>query len=163
MSHCFQFVVIYTKKQRDMSPCLIAISFKLVLTYNTKNLLIPKPWQSGWLELLMFATFVLPNQLCGGGIKVLWTFIAWALNYKSEGEIKLFELLISVLLPISIQISILMLGVQVHVREGFLQFGLSSKQHLWGGYLKQPTCGYLFQHPSLYGYVRQRYHVNQQH
>lgn len=65
----------------------------------------------------MSTTFVLPNQLCGG----------W---YKSEGEIKLFELLISVSLPISIQILILMLGVQVHVRVEFLQFGLSSKQHL---------------------------------
>ena len=65
----------------------------------------------------MSTTFVLPNQLCGGG-------------NKSEGEIKLFELLISVLLPISIQILILMLGVQVHVRVEFLQFGLSSKQHL---------------------------------
>lgn len=62
----------------------------------------------------MFTTFVLPNQLFGGR------------NY----EIKLFELLISVSLPISIQILILMLGVQVHVRVEFLQFGLSSKQHL---------------------------------
>ena len=62
----------------------------------------------------MFATFVLPNPLCGGQ------------NY----EIKLFELLISVLLPISIQISIQLFGVQVHVHEGFLRFGLSSKQLL---------------------------------
>ena len=95
MSHCFQFMVIHTKKQRDMSPCFFAISFKLVLTYNTKTILIPKPWRSGWLELLIFQTFLRPNQLCGGSIKVLWTFIAWALNYKSEGGIKLFELLIS--------------------------------------------------------------------
>ena len=78
----------------------------------------------------MFTTFVLPNQLCGGTKKVLWTFFARALNPKGEEEIKLFELLISVSLPISIQILILMLGVQVHVRVEFLQFGLSSKQHL---------------------------------
>ena len=65
----------------------------------------------------MSATFVLPNQLCGG-------------EYKSEGEIKLFELLISVSLPISIQISILKLGEPNHVREVFLRFGLSSKRHL---------------------------------
>lgn len=65
----------------------------------------------------MSTTFVLPNQLCGG----------W---YKSEGEIKLFELLISVLLPISIQILILKLGEPNHVREVFLRFGLSSKRHL---------------------------------
>ena len=62
----------------------------------------------------MFATFVLPNQLCGGQ------------NY----EIKLFELLISVLLPISIQTSIQLLGVLNHVREVFLRFELSSKLHL---------------------------------
>ena len=62
----------------------------------------------------MFTTFVLPNQLFGG----------------ETTKIKLFELLISVSLPISIQILILMLGVQVHVRVEFLQFGLSSKQHL---------------------------------
>ena len=61
----------------------------------------------------MSTTFVLPNQLCGG----------W---YKSEGEIKLFELLISVSLPISIQL----LDVRVHVHEEFLRFGLSSKQLL---------------------------------
>ena len=65
----------------------------------------------------MFATVVLPNQLCGG-------------VYKSEGEIKLFELLISVLLPISIQILILKLGEPNHVRGVFLRFGLSSKRHL---------------------------------
>ena len=39
---------------------------------------------------------------CAGGTKkVLWTFFARALKSKSEVEIKLFELLISVLLPIS--------------------------------------------------------------
>ena len=38
----------------------------------------------------------LPNQLCGGTKKVLWTFFARALKSKSEVEIKLFELLISV-------------------------------------------------------------------
>ena len=65
----------------------------------------------------MSTTFVLPNQLCGG----------W---YKSEGEIKLFELLISVSLPISIQTSIQLLDVRVHVHEVFLRFGLSSKQLL---------------------------------
>ena len=52
----------------------------------------------------MFETFVLPNQLCGGTKKVLRTFFARVLNPKNEKEIKLFELLISVLLPISIQI-----------------------------------------------------------
>ena len=61
----------------------------------------------------MSTTFVLPNQLCGG----------W---YKSEGEIKLFELLISVSLPISI----LKLGEPSRVREVFLRFVLSSKRHL---------------------------------
>ena len=45
-------------------------------------------------------------------------------------QIKLFELLISVLLPISIQISILKLGEPNHVRGVFLRFGLSSKRHL---------------------------------
>ena len=65
----------------------------------------------------MFTTFVLPNQLIEKSSFFPQT-------------IKLFELLISVSLPISIQILILMLGVQVHVRVEFLQFGLSSKQHL---------------------------------
>ena len=65
----------------------------------------------------MSTTFVLPNQLCGG----------W---YKSEGEIKHFESLISVSLPISIQISILKLGEPSRVREVFLRFVLSSKRHL---------------------------------
>lgn len=38
----------------------------------------------------------LPDQLSGGTKKVRWTFFARALNPKSEVEIKLFELLISV-------------------------------------------------------------------
>ena len=40
------------------------------------------------------------------------------------------QLVISVLLPISIQISILKLGEPNHVREVFLRFVLSSKRHL---------------------------------
>ena len=60
----------------------------------------------------MSTTFVLPNQLCGG----------W---YKSEGEIKLFELLISVLLPIAL----LNLGEPDHARGVILRFGLSSERH----------------------------------
>ena len=43
-----------------------------------------------------FRFFVQSNQLCGGTKKVLWTFFARALNPKSEEEIKLFKLLISV-------------------------------------------------------------------
>lgn len=38
----------------------------------------------------------LPNQLGGGTKKVRWTFFARALKPKSEVEIKLFELPISV-------------------------------------------------------------------
>ena len=43
-----------------------------------------------------FRFFVQSIQLCRGTKKVLWTFFARALNTKSEVEIKLFELPISV-------------------------------------------------------------------
>ena len=74
MWHCFQFMAIH-KKQRDRALCLIGINSKIVFKYNTKSLLISESWRSGRLELLMFTTVVLPNQLCGGSIKVRWTFI----------------------------------------------------------------------------------------